>query len=151
MKKQVLLAPDVDKSEAPVRESRITPDVADVAMDNSTHSGNRLANCAESLFQIMAAQLFHPGADPADSVHLFRVFQPPEFTHPAVRVFLRTCVGSAQPDCLRVYRTADARRVRRETVLNKAKRSLRGTSGDRDLILRLDVKSFFGFGIGGQR
>ncbi len=62
-----------------------------------------------------------------------------------------TCVGSAQPDCLRVYRTADARRVRRETVLNKAKRSLRGTSGDRDLILRLDVKSFFGFGIGGQR
>ena len=46
---------------------------------------------------------------------------------------------------------ADARRVRRETVLNKAKRSLRGTSGDRDLILRLDVKSFFGFGIGGQR
>ncbi len=42
-------------------------------------------------------------------------------------------------------------RMRRETVLNKAKRSLRGTSGDRDLILRLDVKSFFGFGIGGQR
>ena len=62
-----------------------------------------------------------------------------------------TCVGSVQPDCLRAYRTADARCVRRETVLNKAKRSLRGTSGDRDLILRLDVKSFFGFGIGGQR
>ncbi len=71
----------------PDRQSRITPDVADVAMDNSTHSGNRLANCAEPLFQIMAARLFHPGADPADSVHSFRVFQPPEFTHPAVRVF----------------------------------------------------------------
>ncbi len=46
---------------------------------------------------------------------------------------------------------ADARPVRRETVLNKAKRSFRGTSDDRDLILRLDVKSIFGFGIGGQR